>query len=206
MTPRAQHGFTLLELLFVISLVSLLGLTGYWWASQAIRKAQLQRAGHQVLEDIKALQGHAERSGGTTAHGGLLVQQRAVLVFDPPSARYAAYSWIDSDADGVATSDETRLVWDRSLPKGVSFGWPDGTNRRACSNTAGLPGNTVSFSSPAAPPCDNLPCIRFDGGGFSVMGPGAIYLRHEQRGMAISGTRAGHFTLCRWNGSLWQSP
>jgi DNA repair protein RadC len=36
--------------------------------------------------------------------------------------------------------------------------------------------------------------------GFSVMGPGAVYLNLGEQSLAVTGTRPGHFTLCEWDG------
>ncbi len=204
MTMRRQRGFTLLELLLVVALVGMLTALAAWATGGHSRDGQVLRAGHQVLEDLKRLQGRAEQTGGYVMSGGSLVLQRNILAFDPELSRYAAHLWRDEDGDGIADAGETQLLWERTLPPGVTFGSLNGIDRRACSNVAGAPGNPVTFSSPAAPPCDGRPCIRFDRHGFSVMGPGAIYLRGERSSLAISGTRAGHFTLCRWDGRRWQ--
>lgn len=199
-----QEGFTLMELLLVVAVCGVLGALALWGAAGMGRDSQVLQAAHQVFEDLKLLQGRAEQAGGLVMSNGALILQRSILVFDPELASYAAHHWQDADGDGVAESGETQLLWEKQLPQGVSFGWVAGIDRRACSNTVGPPGSAVSFSSPAAPPCDGRPCLRFDQYGFSVMGPGAIYLRGEQRSLAISATRVGHFTMCRWNGSRWK--
>ena len=48
-----------------------------------LRGWHLKRAGHQLLEDLKALQGQAEMSRSLTMSNNALVMQRTFLVFDP---------------------------------------------------------------------------------------------------------------------------
>ncbi len=200
---RAQ-GFTLLELLLVMALISILACMTAWGGKHMMRGWQLKRAGHQVLEDLKAVQGRAEMSGSLTMSNGILVMQRTFLVFDPDAQSYAAYAWQDRDGDGIAEVGESDQLWQKSLPPGVFFSWAPGIDRRACSNVAGPPGSAISFSSPTYAPCDDRPCIKFDQHGFSVMGPGAVYLSEGEQTLAITGTRPGHFTMCEWNGERWR--
>ncbi len=196
-------GFTLLELLLVIAMVGILTCVATWGGQHLARGWQLKRAGHQLLEDLKAIQGRAEMSGTVTLSNGSLVMQRTFLVFDPAVQGYFAYGWQDLNGDGAAESGESEQLWQKSLPPGVSFGWVAGIDRRACSNVSGAPGSAVSFASPAYAPCDDRPCIKFDQHGFSVMGPGAVYLQGDGQTLAITGTRPGHFTMCEWDGERW---
>jgi prepilin-type N-terminal cleavage/methylation domain-containing protein len=197
-------GFTLLELLLVMSLLVIMAALATWGGQEFARDWQLKRAGHQLLEDLKALQGRAEGGGSLTLNNGVLVLQRTFLVFDPDSSVYTAYAWQDGNANGVAETGEADLLWQNSLPPGVSFGWASGINRRACSNSSGTPGSAVSFASPNYSPCDDKPCIKFDNNGFSMMGPGAVYLTLGEQSLAVTGTRPGHFTLCEWDGERWR--
>jgi prepilin-type N-terminal cleavage/methylation domain-containing protein len=197
-------GFTLLELLVVMSLLSIMAALATWGGQEFARDWQLKRAGHQLLEDLKALQGRAEGSGSLTLKNGALVLQRTFLVFDLDASVYTAYAWQDGNANGVAETGEADLLWQNRLPPGVSFGWASGIDRRACSNSSGAPGSAVSFSSPNYSPCDDKPCIKFDNNGFSMMGPGAVYLTLGEQSLAVTGTRPGHFTLCEWDGRRWR--
>lgn len=199
-----EAGFTLLELLLVVALIGILSCVAVWGGRQMARGWQLKRAGHQLYEDLKAAQGEAERAGSLTVSGGQLVLRRTFLVFDPDLLAYAAYSWQDLNGDAVPTDDETTQMWRKDLPAGVSFDWVPGVDRRACSNVSGAPGNAISFSSPGYAPCNDRPCIKFDQNGFSVTGPGAIYLREGDQSLALTATRPGHFTVCGWDGERWK--
>jgi prepilin-type N-terminal cleavage/methylation domain-containing protein len=198
------HGFTLLELLLVLSLLGIMAALATWGGQEFARDWQLKRAGHQMLEDLKALQARAEGSSSLTLNNGSLVMQRTFLVFDPAASVYTAYVWQDGNADGMTEAGEAERLWQNRLPPGVSFGWASGIDRRACSNSSGAPGSAVSFASPNYAPCDDKPCIKLDNNGFSVMGPGAVYLTQGGQSLAITGTRPGHFTLCEWDGARWK--
>jgi prepilin-type N-terminal cleavage/methylation domain-containing protein len=201
---RLSHGFSLLELLMVIAMVGTLVCLATLGGKHLVRDWQLKRAGHQLLEDLKAVQGKAERSGSVSMSNGSLVTQRVFLVFEPETLSYSVYLWQDHDGNGVTEAEESRQLWKKSLPPQVSFGWRPGIDRRACSNVNSSPGDAISFARPAYAPCNNQPCIKFDQQGFSLLGPGAIYLKNGEQTLAITGTRPGHFTMCEWNGEAWQ--
>lgn len=206
-TPEVAQrlrGFTLLELLLVMAMIGVLCGMATWSGSHFMRGWHLKRAGHQLLEDLKATQAKAEMSGSLVMHNGGLVMQRTFLVFEPDERSYLAFLWLDHDGDGTAEAGEARQLWQKSLPDGVSFDWASTIDRRACSNVAGAPAGAISFSSPAYVPCDDRPCIKFDRHGFSVTGPGAVYLHDGEQTLAITGTRPGHFAMCEWNGEQWQ--
>lgn len=201
---RSECGFTLLELLIVVALVGILSGVATWSGQQLARGWQLKRAASQLYEDLKAVQAKAELSGSLTISAGRLVQQYTYLVFDPGQQCYAAYTWQDHDGDGFATDDEATRLWRRTLPAGVAFGWGAGIDRRACSNVNTPPGDVISFATPDDAPCNDRPCLKFDRNGFSVMGPGAIYLSEGEQSMALTATRPGHFTVCAWDGERWR--
>lgn len=202
--PPRRKGLTLLELILVIALVGILAGTAIWGSRQLTDRWRLKRAGHQLHDDLKSLQARAEMSGNLTLHNGALVTRRTFLVFDLDSGHYTAYQWLDRNGSGAPDAEEADSLWQTRLPPGISYGAGPGINRRACSNTNAPPGQAVSFSSPAFPPCNDRPCVKFDQHGFSVMGPGAIYLNDGERSLAISVTRPGHFTVCEWHDGRWR--
>lgn len=201
---RSSCGFTLLELLLVMALVGILASLASWGSQSFARGWKLKRAGHQLLEDLKAVQARAEMSGSLTMHDGALIMQHFFLVFDPAAQSYRVSLWRDLDGNGVADAGEATQLWQKSLPPGISFNWAAGIDRRACSNSNSPPGSVISFASPVSLPCATQPCIKFDQHGFSVMGPGAIYLSEGEQSLAITGTRPGYFTMCEWDGERWR--
>ncbi|PLX80963.1 MAG: hypothetical protein C0614_07030 [Desulfuromonas sp.] len=200
---KASPGFTLIELLTTLALIGVVLCIGDWGASIWLRNGQVDRAAQQIYEDIKQAQAVAEQSGSLTLVNGSLLTQRSFLVFQSDES-YALYHWRDSDNDGEPELSESRQVWSRHLPNDVSFDLASGIDRKACSNQTGTTSSAVTFASPGYPPCQDQPCIKFDHQGFSVIGPGAVYLSDGRRSMALTLTRPGHITLCRWNGAEWQ--
>jgi len=197
------QGFTLIELLVVLAVVGiLLGLAG-WGSRTTLQRWQSWRGAQQLADDLREAQARAERGGGYALSQGALVTARSFLVFEAAERRYALFDWRDSDGDGRPGEGESLRVWTRELPAHVDFGWGAGVARKACGNSAGSPTVAVTFGSASYPPCSGRPCIKFDRQGFSSMGPGAIYLRDGAQSFAVSGTRAGHFTVCQWNGTQW---
>jgi prepilin-type N-terminal cleavage/methylation domain-containing protein len=201
---RTVEGFTLLELMLVIALIGILASATGWAGRKLVQSWHLKRAGQQLYEDLKSLQARAERSGNQAMSNGALVTRRHFLVFELETRSYAAYSWVDHNANGIAENGESGRLQRTSLPFGVTYGWATGITRRACSNTDTMPGDPVTFSSPGYPPCNDQPCIKFDQHGFSSMGPGAIYLSNGKQSLAITGTRPGLFTICEWQGERWR--
>ncbi|NIQ11540.1 MAG: prepilin-type N-terminal cleavage/methylation domain-containing protein [Gammaproteobacteria bacterium] len=210
MAPKVERslgisaGFTLLELLLVLSVIGILSSIAVWGGQKAKHGWRLKRAGHQLFEDLKAIQSDAEMSGSLTINNGRLNTQRRFMVFDLDTNSYEAYRWRDDNGNGVVEDEETAMQWRHLLPSKIAFAWSSGVDRRACSNVNNPPGTAVSFSSPDYPPCNDQPCIKFDHNGFSVMGPGAIYLSDERHSLAITATRTGHFTMCEWTGEKWK--
>lgn len=204
MGAAALRGLTLLELLVVLAIVGILVAAGSWGSAGVVQRWQVWRGGQQVLEDFKEAQAHAERGGGLVLSGGALVTARSFLVFEPEIRRYVLYDWHDADGDGRPEADESRRIWTRELPPAVHFGWAAGIDRKACSNGAGPPSAAITFGTAGYPPCEGRPCLKFDHQGFSAIGPGAVYLVDGAHSFALTATRPGHFTLCRWDGQQWR--
>lgn len=202
--PAGSRGVTLLELLVAVAILGTLLALGGWGSAAVLQRWQGWRGIQQVLDDCREAQARAERGSGTALQGGALVTARSFLVFDPPAGRFALYDWEDADGDGRPEAGESRRVWSRELPPGVRFGWAAGIDRKACGNAPGVPAAAVTFGSAGYPPCDGRPCLRFDHQGFSAMGPGAVYLVDGAQSYALTATRPGHFTSCRWDGAAWR--
>ncbi len=202
--PFSAAGFTLLELLCGVAIFGILLTIGGWGGNAVLRDWQVQRAAHQMLEDLKAAQEHAELRGRTVLQQGLLTAQRSFLVFAPDNRSYRLYAWQDADGNGIPGGGEAHPLWEQQLPPGIAFAWAADVDRKACSNPSGAPTSAVTFASPDYPPCNDQPCIKFDSQGTSVIGPGAIYLSNADQSYALSVTRAGLFTLCKWQDGRWQ--
>ncbi|HKL27348.1 MAG TPA: prepilin-type N-terminal cleavage/methylation domain-containing protein [Desulfuromonadales bacterium] len=204
MSKAGKRGFSLLELLMAIALLALLTAAGTWGGAAILRDWQVRRAAHQLEEDLECAQRQTEQRGSVGLVNGRLLEQHSFLVFQPQGRSYTFYRWQDIDGNGVPDAGEAVALWDRSLPPGIDFGWTADVDRRACSNPIGLPGRAVTFARPDYPPCHDRPCIKFDSLGTSVIGPGAVYLSNGSQSFALSLTRPGVLTICRWNGSKWQ--
>jgi prepilin-type N-terminal cleavage/methylation domain-containing protein len=199
-----QGGFTLIELLMVLAVIGILAVVGSWGSAEVVRRWQAWRGTQQVLEDFKEAQSRAERGGGTVLSDGALVAARSFLVFESAQRRYMLFDWQDADGDGTPEPGESRRIWTRTLPPAVRFGWAAGIDRKACSNQRGVPAEAITFTSPGYSPCEGRPCLKFDQQGYSSMGPGAVYLIDGAQSFALTGTRPGHFTMCRWDGEWWR--
>lgn len=202
--PTEMRGLTLLELLVVLAIIGLLVTAGGWGSGRVVRQWQSWRGAQQVLADFREVQARAERGSGYALQGGALVATRNFLVFETEARRYALFEWQDADGDGRPESGESHRIWTRELPPAVRFGWSAEVDRKACGNTPGAPVSAITFGTAGYPPCDGAPCLKFDQQGGSSMGPGAVYLVDGTQSFALTGTRPGHFTMCRWDGDRWR--
>lgn len=204
MPAAPRRGLTVLELLLALAVAAILAAAGHWGSAQLLQRWQLWLGGQQLLEDLKSAQARAERGNGFAYRNGALVMTRSFLVFEPEARRYTLFDWVDDNGDGTPEAGEARRVWLRELPAGVAFGWRRGISLKACGNAPGAPAAPVTFGTAGYPPCGGLPCLKFDQQGYSSIGPGGIYLTAGAESLALTATRPGHFTMCRWEESRWQ--
>lgn len=197
-------GVTLLELLVVLAIVGILVTVAAWGSLEVLQRWQAWSGAQQVLEDFKEAQAHAERGNAYAFSGGALVTARSFLVFEPERHLYSLFDWCDDDGDGRPDEGESRRVWTRELPPAVRFGWAPGIDRKACSSQPGTPTAAITFGTAAYSPCNGRPCVKFDQQGYSSIGPGAVYLVDGAQTFALTATRPGHLTVCRWDGGAWR--
>ncbi len=100
----------------MIALIGIMAGMATWAGQQMLGDWRLKKAGQRLFEDLKAVQGRAERAGSLTLNNGALVMQRSFLVFDPAASAYAAYAWQDGNADGLADTGEATLLWQQQPP------------------------------------------------------------------------------------------
>ncbi len=201
-----RRGMTLVELVVVLAIIGVisgvagLSLHGY------IARWQVRNAANQVFDDLQKAQQAARQIGNyVLTSGGLLAEKRVFWVFDLSGSRYEVFRWQDEDGDGNPESGESAALFSADLTDGIVFGTVPGVDRTACSDTAGAPSASVTFSAANDPPCSSSRCIRINKFGFSETGPGGIYLTRGDVSYAITMTRPGNIAMCRWDGGHWQT-
>ena len=206
---KNRSGMTLIELVVVIGIIAvLLGLsTGPFL--QWLKKGKVEDRASSLHETIKWAQIKAQKLGEVDVVNGVFKKQRIYMAVNQTSNSYKVVQWVDANNDNLKTDDEFTNLQEGFLTE-ARFGYLASVNKKACSNTAGAPADSVNnFTAtvcPAIPRFTNFRCARFDGKGFMTesMQNASLYITNSVDSYAISLNPAGITTLCRWDGSSWQ--
>ncbi|WP_020674720.1 pilus assembly FimT family protein [Geopsychrobacter electrodiphilus] len=205
MNGQGQQGFTLLEMLVVVSVMGIIAALAAPNLHDYIARWQVRRAANQVYDDLQKAQQAALQAGNYGLNSaGRLAEKKLFWVFNVTNRSYQTFRWEDEDGDGTPDAGEATPLFMSTLPENVSFGMVSGVTRTACGDSVGSPAAAITFSAPGYPPCNDSPSLRFNKFGFSETGPGGIYLTKGEVSYALSMTRPGNITMCRWDGAHWR--
>jgi len=212
---KRESGITLIELLIVLSIGTILiVLTVSGLFSVVLTENRLKSGLFTLYSDIIFAQTEAIKQGAYNISNGVLIKRKVFITFTGNNS-YSIWRWEDIDGDNVAEAGE----FDPDMAGGpdapvktvtlgtqsqISFGIPGYVTAGACDN-GNLPPQAVTYPAVNLPVCNNCPTIELDANGFADSA-GVIYLTNGSGSVtyAMSGNRAGIFTLCRWNSNTGQ--
>lgn len=195
----------MIEMLIVLSIMGIIGAFALSGLHRYIARWQVRNAANQVYDDLQKAQQAALQGGNYgLSSSGRLAEKRLFWVFDDVAGSYQIFRWQDDDGDGTPDVGESTPLFASRLPGEVRFGMVAGVTRTACGDALGAPSGAITFSAPNYSPCDSKRSIRLNKSGFSETGPGGIYLSKGGVSYALTMTRPGNITMCRWDGGHWR--
>jgi prepilin-type N-terminal cleavage/methylation domain-containing protein len=201
-------GFTLVEIMVVIAILSIILGVSAGPFLKMLGRGKIEDRVSTMHETFKSAQTQAMKRGDVEIVGGQIIKQKIYLGVNQTTGTYRVVQWRDANNDNVRDATEFTLLQEDSL-KGTHFGFLGTVNKKACSNNAGAPADSVvnltTNSCPSlAAQLTGYRCARFDGKGFmEAMNNAAVYVTNDIDSFAISINPAGIMTLCRWDVSAW---
>ncbi|WP_188020296.1 pilus assembly FimT family protein [Deferribacter autotrophicus] len=200
-----KKGFTLIEMVVLLSIISILFGIAIYSYKTINRKYSIKQEVYKLYDDLKYIQTLAVNLGAHSVVNGKLIEKMVYVVFDEDQNSYFAYKWEDFDNDKDFDSNEIELLLSNKLKNKVTFSKLSGVNKSACYNNGTSPSKDVSFNIIDHIPCNGKSCLEMDDYGFAINN-GSIYLSDGFESYAISVSKAGNFRICRWDDKLkqWQ--
>lgn len=182
---QKESGFTLVEVVIVIALISILSAIGTTQLLQSLPGIRLRAAARDLYSNMQTARMNAVKNNTTWG-----------LVFDPANNRYLVCS--DSGADNVWSTTADNTVFSTinlsSYKSGVGYGHGSVTGNNSVPGTA-FPVDEVSYNS-------NV--LTFDSKGLG--GAGYVYLDNQSNSTTYAvGTQAsGVVSILMWQGTQWR--
>lgn len=216
----SKRGFTLIETIIVIAIVAtLLAIAGPPFMAM-LRRSSVEESAQRLQEAVKSAQIEAQKRGDvefgniSTATGITVgnMKRTVFLALYPTSNMLRVIAWNDKNIDGIRTNDEFTIIQETSLGAGTTFSVPPTINKKACSNTAGAPADSiVNFTFTGSPIGETTlfplgtKYIKLNGKGFSesMQNVSAYISNNTGETFAVTISPAGLTELCRWDNTNW---
>lgn len=184
---KRDHGFTLMELMVVITIVGILAAVGFPRYTSWRNNMYIKAAARDLYSSLQEARMLAIKQNASTA-----------IVFDAVNQSY--YVCDDSgDGDWTTIGDNNILRTTRLSTYRGSIGYSDGsiTGVNPVPPDAGFPGDGISCSN-------NF--LSLDSRGVSSNGRGYVYIQDNagNRVYAVGVLASGVVKLLKWDGGNWQ--